>query len=60
MKMVREINLISSSWASSCIRLFKLTDVSEIDSVSVVRVLMETGSVSETLVHLNHLAWLAA
>jgi len=29
MKMVMEINLITSSLASSCIRLFKLTDVSE-------------------------------
>ena len=58
MKIIREANLITSSWAKSCIRLFKLPDVSETDSVSVMRVLMETGSV--TLVCSNHLAWLLA
>ena len=58
--MVREVNLVTFSWASSFIRLFKLTDVSEIDCVSVIRDLMETGSVSETLVYLNHMAWLSA
>jgi len=58
MKIVRKVNLITSSWAKSCIRLFKLTDVSQTDSLSVMRVRMETGSV--TLVCLNHLAWLSA
>jgi hypothetical protein len=59
-KMVMEINLITSSLASSCIRLFKLTDVSEADCVSVMRVLIETGSVSETLLYLNQLARMSA
>jgi len=58
MKIVWEVSLITSSWAKRRIRLFKLTDASETDSVSVMRVLMETGSV--TLVYLNNLAWLSA
>lgn len=47
-------NLIKSSRADRHIKRFKSTDVSEANTISIVR------SMSEILVYLNHLTWLSA
>jgi hypothetical protein len=55
-------NGVKFSWADSCVRWFKCAAVSETDFIFIVKVLthiktlvMETASISEMLVHLNHL-----
>lgn len=58
-------NGVKFSWADSCVRWFKCVAVSETDFIFIIKVVkhiktlvMETVSISEMFVYLNHLIWL--
>jgi hypothetical protein len=56
LKISRRQNSIKSSRAGSFVRAFKPTDVSQTDSVSILRILIRTPKQSVDLVHLTQLS----